>query len=93
MIFTQLAPEPSLQINYGPGVQDVLEHGALIAKQLANLQLRQKIDPRPEAQQNGEQGGKTKAQEAIIAPAKIHSGASAKRNGGSCCKSESAGSV
>ena len=75
-------PEPSLQISYGPGVQEVLEQGAQLAKQLANLQPGQKIDPRPEAQQNGEQGRKAKAQEAIITPAKIHSGASAKRNGG-----------
>jgi hypothetical protein len=74
-------PEPSLQISYGPGVQDVLEQGAQIAKQLANLQLGQKIDSRPEAQQNGEQGRKAKAREAIITAAKIHSGASAKRNG------------
>jgi hypothetical protein len=74
-------PEPSLQISYGPGVQDVLEQGAQIAKRLANLQLGQKIDPRPEAQQNGEQGRKAKAHEAIITAAKIHSGASAKRNG------------
>jgi hypothetical protein len=59
----------------------VLEQGAQIAKRLANLQLGQKIDPRPEAQQNGEQGRKAKAQEAIITAAKIHSGASAKRNG------------
>ena len=48
--------------------------------------------PAPEAQQNGEQGGKAKAQKAIIAPAKIPSGA-AKRNGGSYCRSESAGGV
>ena len=39
-------PEPSLQINYGPGVQDMLEQGGQIAKQLANLQLGRKIDPR-----------------------------------------------
>ena len=39
-------PEPSLQISYGPGVQDVLEQGGQIAKQLANLQLGRKIDPR-----------------------------------------------
>ena len=75
-------PEPSLQINYGPGVQDALEQGAQIAKQLATLKPGQKIDPRPEAQQNGEQGRKAKAQETIITPAKIHSGAAAKRNGG-----------
>jgi hypothetical protein len=74
-------PEPSLQINYGPGVQDVLEQGAQIGKQLANLKPGQKIDPRPQAQQNGEQGRKAKAQETIITPAKIHSGASSKRNG------------
>jgi hypothetical protein len=74
-------PEPSLRINYGPGVQDVLEQSAQIAKQLANSQLRHKIDSRPEAQQNGEQGRKAKAHEAIITAAKIHSGASAKRNG------------
>ena len=61
-------PEPSLQISYGPGVQDVLEQGAQIAKQLANLQPVQKIDPRPQAQQNGEQDRKAKAQEAIITP-------------------------
>ena len=65
-------PEPSLRINYGPGVHGVLEQGAQIAKQLANLQSGQKIDPRPEAQQNGEQGRKAKGQEAIIIPAKIH---------------------
>ena len=59
-------PEPSLEINYGPGVQDVLEQDAQIAKHLANLKPGQKIDPRPEAQQNGEQGRKAKAQEAII---------------------------
>ena len=46
------------------------------------LQPAQKITPRPEAQQNGEQGRKAKAQEAIITPAKIHTGASASRNGG-----------
>ena len=74
-------PEPSPQINYGSGVQDVLEQGAQIAKQLESLQLGQKIDPHPEAQQNGEQGRKAKAREAIITAAKIHGGASAKRNG------------
>jgi hypothetical protein len=59
-------PEPSLEINYGPGVQDVLEQDAQIAKHLPNLKPGQKIDLRPEAQQNGEQGRKAKAQEAII---------------------------
>jgi len=73
--------EPSLGINYGPGVDGVLEQGAQIAKQLANSQLGQKIDPRPEAQQNGEQGHKRKRHEAIITAAKIHSSVSAKRNG------------
>ena len=47
-------PEPSLRINYGPGVHGVLEQGAQIAKQLANLQSGQKIDPRSEAQKNGQ---------------------------------------
>jgi hypothetical protein len=74
-------PEPSLRINYGPGVNGVLEQGGQIAKQLANSQMGHKIDSRPEAQQNGEQGRKAKADEAIITAAKIHSGASAKRNG------------
>jgi hypothetical protein len=75
-------PEPSLQISYGPGVQEVLEQGAQLAKQLANLQPGQKIAPHPEAQQNGEQRRKAKAQEAIITPAKIHTGVLARRNGG-----------
>jgi hypothetical protein len=67
-------PDPSLQISYGFGVQDVREQSAQIAKQLANLQLGQKIDPRPEVQQNGEHGRKAKVDEAMIIPAKIHSG-------------------
>jgi hypothetical protein len=58
-------PEPSLQISYGSGVQDVLEPSAQIATQLANSLLGHKTDSRQEAQQNGEQGRKAKAHEAI----------------------------
>jgi hypothetical protein len=68
-------PEPSLRINYGPGVHGVLEQGAQIAKQLANLQSGQKIDPRPEAQQNGEQGPQSEGTGSDHHPAKIHKAA------------------
>jgi hypothetical protein len=55
-ILQRAQPEPSFQISYGPGVQDVLEQGAQLAKQLANLQPGQKIAPRSEAQKENGNG-------------------------------------
>jgi hypothetical protein len=49
-------PEEFSQIRILQPAQPELEKGAQIAKQLANSQPEQKIDPRPEAQQNGDQG-------------------------------------
>ncbi len=55
--------EPSLQINYGAGMSEVLEQATGLRSWVQQLKPGQKIDPRPEAQQKDGNGAQIETQE------------------------------